>query len=83
MLWFSVIYQQESAIGIPMSPPFLDLHPISLPTPPLSQPQNPCLSSLSDTANSRWLSILYMVLQMSMLLSPYISLLPPLLPSCP
>jgi len=46
-----VIHQQESAIGTPMSPT-----PISLPIPLL---QSPCLSSLSHTANSHWLSILH------------------------
>ena len=38
--------------------------------------QSPCLSFLSHTANSRWLSILYMVMYISMLLFPYISLSP-------
>ena len=58
ILWFSVIYQQESTIGTPMSPPSQP----SLPSPSPSQPsrlsQSPCLSPLSHTANSHWLSIL-------------------------
>ena len=44
--------------------------------------QSPCLSFLSHTANSHWLSILHMVMQVSMLLFPYTSLSPPLSP-CP
>ena len=39
--------------------------------------QSPCLSFLSHTANSRWLSMLHMVMQVSMLLFPYISSSPP------
>ena len=38
ILWLSVIYQQELAIGIPMSPPS-HLPPIYLPTPHFSLPQ--------------------------------------------
>ena len=51
--------------------PNLPFIPISI--PPFSLSQSPCLSSLSHIANSCWLSILHMVLQISMLLSPYIS----------
>ena len=43
-------------------PLFPDLPPISLSIPPFSLSQSPCLSSLSHTANSHWLSILHMVL---------------------
>ena len=43
-------------------PSFPDLPPISLPTPPFSLSQSPCLSSLSYRANSHWLSVLHMVL---------------------
>ena len=41
-------------------PSLLKLPPISLPTSRLIQ--SPCLSFLSHTANSRWLSILHMVM---------------------
>ena len=34
ILWFSVIHQQESAIGTPMSPPSQTSPPISLPISP-------------------------------------------------
>ena len=60
ILCFSVKHQQESAIGTPMSPP------PQLPSPSPSYPsglsESSCLSSLSHTANSHWLSILHMVL---------------------
>ena len=66
-------HQHESAIGIPMPLP---------PQPPSHHPPIPalqviavpmfCLSSLSHTANSHWLSILHMVKYVYMLLSPYI-----------
>ena len=66
------IHQHESAIGIPMSPPFWT----SLPLPTASQPsrlsQSPGLSSLSHPANSHWLSILDRVACVSMLLSPFV-----------
>ena len=53
--------QHESAVGIHMSPSFL----ISLPFLPTSRLlQSPCLSSLSNTANFHWLSILHMVVYM-------------------
>ena len=39
-----------------------NLPPISHPFPPLWMIQSPCLSFLSHTANSRWLSILHMVM---------------------
>ena len=52
----------ESAIGIHIYPPFWT----SLPSPPASHPhrfiQSPCLNFLSHTANSRWLSMLHMVI---------------------
>ena len=38
------------------------LPPISLPTSPFSLSQSPCLSSLSHTENSHWLSVLHKVL---------------------
>ena len=73
ILLFSVRHQHESAIGIYMSPPFWS----SLRSPYLSHPsrliQNPCLNSVRCTANPHWLSVLHMVMQVSMLLSPYIS----------
>ena len=62
ILLFSVKPQHESAIGIHISLPFWN----SLPSPSLSHPsrliQGPCLSFLSHTANSHWLSILHMVI---------------------
>ena len=61
-------------------PSLLNLPPISLPTPRLTK--NPCLSFQSQTSNFRWLSILHMVMEVSMLLSPYISPSSPLSP-CP
>ena len=61
IFWFSVIYQQKSAIGTPFCVPSL----LNLPSPPLSHPsglsKSPCLSSLSHT-NSHWLSVLHTVL---------------------
>ena len=58
ILWFSVTHQ-ESAIVTSMSPPSRT----SLPSPSLFHPsrlsQSLCLSSLSHTVNSHWLSILY------------------------
>ena len=53
-------------------PSVLNLPPISLPSHPLRLMQSPCLSFLSYTANSHWLSILYMVIKF-----PYISPSPP------
>ena len=50
--------------------------PSLLPSPSLSHPSrlslNPCLSSLSPTTISHWLSILHVVMYVSMLVSPYI-----------
>ena len=59
------------------SPP--NLPPISLPTLLFSLSQRPCLSSLSHTANSHWLSVILYCkfLCYSLHTSP---LLPPLLP---
>ena len=54
---FSVKHQHESAIDIHMSPPSRT----SLPSHPSSLLQSPCFSSLSHTANSHWLSTLYVV----------------------
>ena len=47
----SAIHEHESAIALHMSPP----------TCPSKLSQSSSLSSLSHTANSHWLSILYMV----------------------
>ena len=55
----------------------LNLLPISLPMPPFRLVQSPCLSFLRLAANSRWLFILHMVMEVSMLLFPYISPSPP------
>ena len=52
------IHQHESAIGIPMSPPSWTSLPLPTASQPSSLSQSLCLSSLSHTANSHWLSIL-------------------------
>ena len=52
ILWFSVIHQQESAIGTPMSPPSQTSPPSPSPSHPSRLSQSPCLSFLSHTANS-------------------------------
>ena len=62
ILWFSVIHQQESAIGTPMSPPSQISLPSSSPSDPSRLTQSPCLSSLSHATNTHWLSILHMVM---------------------
>ena len=49
------------SLGIRKSPP-LEPPPTSLPTHPFRLLQSPCLSSLSHTANSHWLSSLHMVM---------------------
>ena len=62
-----------------MNQPQVYIYPLpfgtSLPSPSPSHPsrliQSSCLSFLSYTANSHWLSILHMVMYVSMLLSPY------------
>ena len=81
ILLLSLNPQHESAIGIHISPPFWT----SLPFPSASHLskliQSSCLSFLSHTENSHWLSILAMVMQASMILFPYISPSPPLSPS--
>ena len=75
---FSAIHQHESATGIPMSPPSWN----SLPLPTASQPsrssQSPRLSSLSQTANFHWPSILHLVVYMFPCYSLHLS--HPLLP---
>ena len=55
--WFSVIHQQESAIGTPMSRPSRTSLPFPSPSHPARSSQGPCLSSLSHMANSHWLSV--------------------------
>ena len=61
IVWASAIYQHASAVGTHVSP--LPLN--SLPSHILSHPsrllQSPGLSSLSHSANSHWLPILYTV----------------------
>ena len=54
--------QHESAIGIHISPPFGNSLPSTFPFHPSRLIQSPCLSFLKHTANSRWLSILHMVM---------------------
>ena len=79
ILLFSVIYQQESAIDTPMSPPSW----ISLLSSSQSHLsillQSPCVSSLSHMANFHWLSIVHMLLCFHVSLSIYLTL--SLLPS--
>ena len=66
ILWFSVKHQQESARGTPMSPSSRTSLPSPFPSHPSRLLQSPCLSSLSDTANSHWLPILYGVVSFSL-----------------
>ena len=73
ILWLSVNHQQESAVFTPTSPPSRTSFPSHSPSQPSRLSQSPCLSSLSLTANSHWPSILHMALQISMILSVYIS----------
>ena len=70
-------HQQESVIGTLMFPPSQNSLPCPSPSHLSRLSQSPCLSSLSHTANSHWLSLLHMVMYVSILLSPYIPLLPP------
>ena len=71
-----------SSHGCTYLPTLLNLPPTSLPIPNSRLTKSPCLSFLSQTANSCWLSIFHMVLEVSMSLSPYSSPSPPL-SSCP
>ena len=84
ILWFSAIHRQQSIQSIQQQQDHRftslpNLPPISLPTLPFSLSQRPCLSSLSHTANSHWLSVILYCkfLCYSLHTSP---LLPPLLP---
>ena len=58
-------------------PSFLNLPPSCLPVPPSGWSQRPCMCSLSHIASSRRLSISQVRLQVSTLLSPYITPSPP------
>ena len=71
----SAIHQHESAIGILMSPPSWTSLPPSTPSQCSRLLQSTGLSSLNHTANSHWLSILYMVLYMFPCYSLYCSFL--------
>ena len=62
ILWFFVIHQQESSMGLPMPPPSWNFVPFPSPSHPSSWSQSPCLISLSHTANPCWLSILHVVM---------------------
>ena len=61
-LLFFVKPLHESAISIHISPPVWNLLPSLSPPHPSRLIQSPCLSFLSHTANSHWLSILHMVM---------------------
>ena len=61
ILLFSVTSQHESAIGIHIPLPFWTSLPSPSPSHGSRLIQSPCLSFLSHTANSCWLSILHMV----------------------
>ena len=61
-MFFSVKLQNESAIGIHI-PSLLNSLPPPSPSHPSKLIQRPSLSFLSHTANSRWLSILHMVIK--------------------
>ena len=54
--------QHESAIGIHISLPFWTSLPSPIPSHPSRLIQSPCLSCLSHTANSSWLSVLHMIM---------------------
>ena len=82
ILLFSVKPQHESAISIHISPPCGTSLPSPAPSHPSRLIQRPRLSFLRHTANSRWLSILHMVISVSMLLFSYILPSLPLSP-CP
>ena len=58
----SVKPQLKSAIGIHISPPFWTFLPSPSPSHPSRLIQSPYLSFLSHTANSRWLSVLHVVM---------------------
>ena len=81
---FAVFWQTSTQITHRYTyiPSLLNLHPISLPSHHSRLIQSLCLSFLSHTANSLWLSVLHMVMEASMLLFPYNSPSPPLSP-CP
>ena len=57
----SAKHQHESAIGIHMSPPSYKSLPLLSPSYPSRLSRSPGLSSLSQTPNSHWLSILHIV----------------------
>ena len=80
--FFTTLATREAplSIGIHISPPFWTSLLSPSPSYPYRLIQSPCLSFLSHTANSHWLSILHMVMFVSTLLFPYISPSPPLSP---
>ena len=61
-LFFLVKSHHKSVIGIHISPAFWTSLPSPSPSHSSRLIQSPCLSFLSHTANSRWLSILHMVM---------------------
>ena len=60
---FYVKPQHESTTGIHISPPFWTSFPSPTSSHPSTLIQSPCLSFLSCTANSYWLSTLHMVIK--------------------
>jgi len=78
--WIS--FQSKSAIGIHISLSFWNSVQSASPSHPSRLIQSPYLSFLTHTANSHWLFILHMIIQVSILLFAYISPSPPLSP-CP
>ena len=68
--WGAIAFSDESAIGIHISSPFSNSLPSPSPSHLSKLIQSPCLSFLSHTANSHWLFILHMVMEVSMLLFP-------------
>ena len=78
ILLFSVKPQHKSAKVIHIPPACWTCLPSPPPSHPFRLTQSPCLSFLSHTANSHWLSILHMVMEVSMLIFLYSSPSPPL-----
>ena len=74
ILSFSVKPQHESDTDIHISPPFWNLLPSSSPTHPSGLTRSPCVSFLSHTANSRWLSVIFGNVSFNVTLSTHLTL---------